>query len=60
MLLTPSNLQYEEMRRIVLGYVLSDQNPPDQYSAIIDAVANYLVDHGRCQYGQRDCLGFNH
>ena len=49
MLLTPSNLQYEEMRRIVLGYVLSDQNPPDQYSAIIDAVAKYLVDHGYCK-----------
>ena len=53
MLLTPSNLTYEEMRRIILGHVLSGECPPNQYATIIDSVAKYLVDHGHCKQTTR-------
>jgi len=45
----PSSLKYEEMRKIVLGYVLSSENLPNKYVTIVDAVAKYLVDHGHCK-----------
>lgn len=48
MLLTPSTLKYEEMRRIVLGYILSNQDF-SQYGTILSAIAKRLVDQGFCK-----------
>ena len=57
MLLTPSYLQYEEMRRIVLGNILSKQEP-GQYATILNAVAKTLVEQGFCKETDTYCSSF--
>ena len=58
MLLTSSNLEYGEMRRIVLGYVLSSQEF-GQYGTILSAVAKRLVDQGFCKETNSYSISFS-
>ena len=47
MKLTPSNLKYDEMRRIVLNRILSGDGP-GQFRTILNNVAKFLVDNKFC------------